>query len=131
MSELFDKAMFEMILAKAEEVLRPIGLTLIQEGSQAMYQQGQAMMMLPCLVRSEGVERVQKDQIGREEFNKMMAANHQAALQEEAERIRKLAESGNIESVLFGDESLCEHLRIHPEGFCIDCGEVPKKAGDD
>lgn len=126
--EIFDQQKLAMIVAAANDALRPIGLTLIHDGVNAVWQQGQTMINFPCLVREEGVTRLSEDKASREEFQKMMARNHEEKLKEEADRIRKAAaDPGSLEDVLFGDGSAddgaCAHENRHPEGFCLDCSE--------
>jgi hypothetical protein len=124
---LIDQAAIGEIMEKAKDALRPLGLTLMLEGVVIQVQQGQTVAMLPAIVRPSAKQKLVEDKQSIEQFNAMMAANNEAKIRSDAERIAKLASDPEaLRDFLFEDvepESECPHLRMHPlDGFCLDCG---------
>lgn len=124
---LVDHAAIGEIMEKAKDALRPLGLTLQLEGVVIQIQQGHTFAMMPVIVRPSAKKKLTEDKQSMEEFSKMMAANNEAKVRSDAERIQKLASDPDaLRDFLFDDvepEDECPHLRLHPlDGFCLDCG---------
>lgn len=125
---IIDHEAIARIMEKAKDTLRPIGLTLEAAGVQLSVQpDGNLWALLPCIVRPSAKAKLEQDDESRAELNKMLAAQHEAKIQSEAELIRKIAsDPEKLRDLLFGDgvvESDCLHLRRHPSGHCLDCNE--------
>lgn len=125
---LVDHAAVGEIMEKAKDALRPLGLTLQLEGVVIQIQQGHMYAMMPVIVRPSAKKKLTEDKQSLEEFSKMMAANNEAKIRSDAERIAKLASDDEalreflFENVEPEDDSACMHLRMHPDNFCLDCG---------
>ena len=124
---IVDHEAIKEIVDKARDALRELGLTLIDEGVQIAIQPGKGMVaMLPCVIRDSAKQKVQEDKEAREDFNKMMASQHEAMIEDKAQGIKDaIADPNKLMDVLFGDgdDSECSHERRHPSGHCLDCGE--------
>jgi hypothetical protein len=128
---LVDHAAIGEIMEKAKDALRPLGLTLQLEGVVIQIQQGHTFAMMPVIVRPSAKEKLTQNKESIEQFNTMMAANNEAKVRSDAERIQKLASDPDaLRDFLFEGGELedeCPHLRMHPlDGFCLDCGHGMK-----
>lgn len=125
-NEFIDNEALRELTEKVVDTLRPLGLTVNPMDVQfAVNPEAGMMVMIPALVRPSASEKIKDDKAAREAFNKMMAEQNEAAIEEKAEKIRKGLQ-GNVEELLFGDgnvEDECLHERLHPSGFCLDCGD--------
>lgn len=124
---LIDHEAIAEIMEKAKDALRPLGLTLQLEGVVIQVQQGGLYAVMPVLVRPSAKKKLVEDKQSIEQFNAMMAANNEAKVRSDAERIAKIASDPEaLRDFLFNDvepENECQHLRTHPlDGFCLDCG---------
>jgi len=113
---------------KVVDVLRPIGITVDPENVQFMLHPEYGMtIMVPGLVRPSAKQKMDDDRAAREAFNKMMANENEAMIEDKKSQIAKMVAADNFADLLFGDaelESECSHERRHPStGHCLDCGE--------
>lgn len=129
MSDFIDKEAINAVLGKAAEALRPLGLTVQPEMVQVTLIGDDMLVVLPCLLRPDAKKKLDMDKDARAEFNKMMAERNEALIKEKRDEI--LGSLNNLEDVLFGGATSCQHLHVHPDGFCIDCGAPVEKDGDD
>jgi hypothetical protein len=120
-----DQAGIQQLIEKVVDVLRPLGLTVMLEGVAVQAAQGQSVLLLPCTIRPSAKKKLDEDKASREQFNKMLAQQHDEMIKERADAIRKAAsDPSKLDDLLFGElESECAHERKHPDGFCLDCGE--------
>ena len=125
------------LVAKVEDVLRPIGLTVQPDGIAFMMHPEHGMnMMIQALVRPSAQEKITEDKESRDEFNKMMADQNEAMVTDKADEVLK-AIGGDLENFLFGegpsetDDSECAHENMHPSGFCMNCGYGMKDTDND
>ena len=124
-SGFFDHEGLAQLVEKLADAVRPLGLTIQAEMVvMSATPQGQ-LLMVPMEVRPSAKQRLDEDKASRDEFNKMMAENHEAMIREQADKIRGVAgDETKLEDLLFGEaETECAHERKHPDGFCLDCGE--------
>ena len=125
-NEFIDNEGLRELTEKVVDTLRPLGLTVNPIDVQfAVNPEAGMMVMIPALVRPSASEKIKDDKAAREAFNKMMAEQNELAIEEKAKKIRK-GLSGDLESMLFGEgEEVdeCPHDRLHPSGFCLDCGD--------
>ncbi len=123
---IIDEDAVRQIIEKARDALRPLGLTLVDEGIAIQYAQGHLHALLPCVIRPSAKEKVQQDQASREAFNKMMAEQHELKIQQDADKIKQaIQDPEKLLDALFGDgdDGECAHERKHPStGHCLDCG---------
>ena len=118
--QLFDAEALGEIVRRAEDALRPLGLTLQHEGVvAAVTPDGDMMVNLPCLIRPSAKKKLVEDREAKEQFNQMMAQQHEATIQKKLESLREVVK--NVDALF--DEDECLHENRHPEGFCLDCGE--------
>lgn len=118
-----DPALAE-ITEKAIDNLRAIGLTVTDPSAIIDPTSGDVYLMLPCLVRNSAKQKIVEDKQSREEFNRMMAAEHDAKIEAERNKIRELLNNPEaFVDALTGEEVTfaCEHKNMHPDGFCLDC----------
>ena len=113
---------------KIVDTLRPLGLTVdVEHMAFGVHPEYGMTVMIPALVRPSAGEKIAEDKAMREDFNRMMAKNNEQMIEEKAEQIKKMVESGDFASLLFGDSELpneCSHEHRHPStGHCLDCGE--------
>ena len=118
---LYDADALNEILDRAQDALRPVGMTFEKEQVNVMLTPAGMVAVLPVLIRESAKAKLTEDRESREEFNKMMARDHESKIEKEKEKIRKALLSGD----LLGEEDNegCSHENRHPvEGFCLDCG---------
>lgn len=133
-----DTEALKELIAKVEDVLRPIGLTVQPDGIAFMMHPEHGMnMMIQALVRPSAQEKINEDKESRDEFNKMMANQNEAMVEDKAAEVRA-AIGGDLEALLFGDSPTeedddddCAHENMHPSGFCMDCGKGMKDTDND
>lgn len=116
-----DQEALRLVIEKAEDALRPLGLTVQMEMTNVSIMGTEILVVLPCLLRPEAKEKLEGDKESRAEFNKMMAERNEALVEEKRKEIA--AAMGDLDGVLFGGTDTCKHGHVHPDGFCIDCGE--------
>jgi len=123
-----DEALAEL-RDKVIDVLRPLGLTVDEMQVQFSVQPEVGMMMfIPALVRPSAKQKMVEDKEAREQFNIMMAKQNEALVEKKGQDIASLAEDPEkLMEALFGggvEEAAneCKHERMHPSGFCLDCG---------
>ena len=120
-----DMASLQEVIRQAEDRLRSIGLTLNIEGVAAMLApDGSMVLNLPCTVRPSAKKKLVEDREAREQFNRMMAEQNRAMIEEKKQKLAELLKRG-VESI-FEEDDECSHERRHPDGFCLDCGEGMK-----
>lgn len=123
MSDLFDQDKLDALSEAIIDALRPVGITVVPEALQVAHNQGQEMVMIMGIIRDGAASQKQESLEMKADLNKMLAEQHRQQVAEQIENIKKLASEEALEEALFG-ENACEHPNIHPEGFCIDCGET-------
>lgn len=113
---------------KVVDTLRPLGLTVDPEGIIYQVHPEHGMVaMIPALIRPSAKEKMDEDKSAREEFNKMMADQAEAKLEDSKEEVARAVNSDDLADLLFGDGELpaddndCTHENMHPSGFCMDC----------
>lgn len=122
---LFDLEAINRIMEKASDALRPLGLTMRGMGTIQMDpESGNAVILVPIEIRSSAKKRLDEDRASGEEFQRMMAEQNKARIDEEVAKIQAAAsDDEKLMAMIFAKDSTCEH-RPHPtEGFCLDCGE--------
>jgi len=119
--DFVDKDAINAVLTRAVDALRPLGLTIQPEMVQVTLIGDDMLVVLPCLLRPDAKKKLDTDKDARAEFNKMMAERNEALIKEKKSEI--ISSLDNLEDVLFGGAQSCKHLHVHPDGFCIDCGE--------
>jgi hypothetical protein len=121
---LIDERAIHDILEKATDALRGIGLTIRTQEVTITVQQGQVYALIPALIRPSAKKKLVEDEESRKAFNTMMAADNDARIRAEAERIREAAmDPAKLEELLYGDPEVCAHTNQH-EGLCLDCQEA-------
>lgn len=131
-----DNEALQELTEKVVDALRPLGLTVQPQGISFMMHPEHGMnMMIAALVRPSAAEKITEDKAGREEFNKLMADQNIAMVKDKAAEVKAQIE-GDLEEFLFGDAELadaseCSHERMHPSGFCLDCGYGMKTTDND
>jgi hypothetical protein len=122
---LFDQDKVDALTETVVNTLRGIGITVPKETVTFSLQEGQLVIMLMGLVRDDAADHSQEAKSDKDALNQMLAASHRDEMDKKLEEIRKVTTSEtSVEEALFGNEE-CQHPKIHPEGFCIDCGENP------
>ncbi len=137
-SPFIDAEALRELVEKVVDTLRPLGLTVQPDGvGFMMHPEHGVNMMIQALVRNSAQEKITEDKASREEFNKMMADNNEAMVEDKADKVMR-AIDGDLEAYLFGDstdeaedESECAHENMHPSGFCMDCGFGMKEGTDE
>lgn len=124
---MFDKARVDSFKEEIVNALRPLGVSVPPETIQLAIQDDQLLVMLMGLVRedaaSQSLEQRELEKQGQQDLSKMLAEQHRMDLAEQLKQIREMAkDESSLEEALFSGEA-CEHPHVHPEGFCIDCGE--------
>lgn len=129
---LVDQDAIAEIINKAQDLLRPIGLSFNPEEVQVAIQNGRTFMIFPTVVRPSAKKKLTEDKEAREALNKMLADQHEAEINQQAEKIRQMAsDPERLLREFFGeaDEASSEecpqggqHQR-HPDGFCLKCME--------
>lgn len=120
---LVDQKAIEDILEKAADALRGLGLTLRLQDVTVTIQQGSTFALIPVLIRPSAKKKLVEDRDSREEFNKMMAAQNEAKIQDHAAKIQAIANDPEaLFNYLYGDdtEEVCAHENVR-EGLCLDC----------
>ena len=138
-AELVDQQSIEDIILKVQDLVRPVGLSFRPEDVQVTIQGGRTFMLFPTVVRPSAKKRLTEDRETKEELNKMLAAQHEADIASQAEKIRQMAQDPEkLIAALFGEEgeesaeasNECpqggEHV-LHPDGFCLKCLEGIEK----
>ncbi len=133
-----DTEALRILVEKVVDALRPLGLTVQPDGVGFMVHPEHGMnMMIQALVRNSAQEKITEDRESKVEFNKMMADNNEAMVEEKADEVMK-AIDGDLEAFLFGDapdededDGDCAHENMHPSGFCMDCGKGMKDTDND
>lgn len=128
-NDFIDNESLGALRDKVIDTLRPLGLTIEAENVMfSVHPEHGMMMMIPALVRPSAKERLVEDRKSREEFNRMMANEAEAKIEDVKRNIADAIASGNLEGILFGGGTLdsakdqCLHENLHPSGFCMDCG---------
>ncbi len=112
---------------KVIDTLRPLGLTVDLEGIMfSVHPEHGMVMMIPALIRPSAKEKMDDDKKSREEFNRMMADQAEAKIEDSKAEIEKAVTGGNLADLLFSgelppDDESCTHENMHPSGFCMDC----------
>ncbi len=133
-----DNEALRELVEKVVDALRPIGLTVQPDGIGFMMHPEHGMnMMIQALVRPSAQEKITEDKKSREDFNKLMADQNEAMVEDKAAEVRA-AIGGDLEELLFGDsdtevedDGACKHENMHPSGFCMDCGYGMKNTDND
>lgn len=130
---LVDQKALREIIERATEALRPIGLTLLPGGVQAMVdpQTGTMMLSFATQIRPKAATQVVEDLESRKEFNRLQAERHDEMIAAKAQKIRDaIMNSPNDADALSEidtDTTSCPISgtthRLHPStGHCLDCG---------
>jgi hypothetical protein len=119
-----DNEAIKEVIEKAEDALRPLGLTVIPDSVHGVIDhKGQRMILnFSAVVRPSAKKQVEEDRAAREEFNQMMAKQHEAMIEDKLANIRRIM-SGKSDDWFGAGEHECSHERRHPDGFCLDCGQ--------
>ncbi len=131
-----DNEALQELTEKVVDALRPLGLTVQPQGVAFMMHPEHGMnMMIQALVRPSAQEKITEDKASREEFNVMMADQNKAMVEDKAAEVKAQVE-GDLEDFLFGDAELadgseCAHEKMHPSGFCMECGYGMKDTDND
>lgn len=132
-AQLVDQQSIEDIIEKAQDLLRPIGLSFKPEEVQVAIQNGRTYMIFPTVVRPSAKKKLTEDRETREALNKMLADQHDAEIAQQADKIRQMAsDPERLIQEFFGEaqeessDEECpkggQHER-HPDGFCMKCME--------
>lgn len=113
---LVDREAISAILEKMIEPLNSLGLEFDPRMTQLAITEDGVIALCHILIRDSAKNKLDDDAQARADFNKMMAEQNQAKLDEEKEAIRR--------ELLGLEEDECSHTIIHPDGFCISCGKV-------
>lgn len=123
---------FEVELTrKVVDLLRPLGLT-VEGATVSSYIDPDTNEKIHSFafvanIRESARKKVVEDQALTDQFNKLMADQANARIEQEKKTIA--ANFDNIEDFLFGDDddedtTCCDNPRKHPtDGFCINCGK--------
>lgn len=123
-SGLVDAAAVQQILEKAQDALRPLGLSLLLDQVVVQMNQGTMVAVMPCVIRKSAKTKLVEDKTAREAFNRMMAEQHDANLAQQRADIQAMLDNPDLDEILFGGKDACPHDRRHPvEGFCLNCGK--------
>ncbi len=131
-----DNEALQELTEKVVDALRPLGLTVQPQGIAFMMHPEHGMnMMIQALVRPSAQEKITEDKASREDFNKMMADQNKAMVEDKAKEVMAQVE-GDLEGFLFGDGEIedtgdCAHENMHPSGFCMNCGYGMKDEDSD
>lgn len=123
---LVDIEALKAILEQATDVLRPLGLTVMGEAQIMVQETGEIMALLPLQIRTSAKKKLTEDRDAKEAFNRMMAEQHQAQIDEKTKSIRSaLSDFKAFQKFMDGEEldEPCEHKNMHPSGFCMDCND--------
>lgn len=132
-ANLVDQDSINELINKAQDVLRPLGLSFNPEEVQVAIQGGRTFMLFPTIVRPSAKKRLTEDREAKEALNKMLAEQHEAEIASQAEKIRQMAQDPErLIREFFGEgdpepaSDECpkggQHER-HPDGFCMKCME--------
>lgn len=123
MAHIFDQEQIDSLTERIVNALRPVGVTVAEESVQFAINQGEVVVMLMGLVREEAATQAQEAVEMKADLNRMLADQHRQNIADQLKAIKDMTSSQDaLESALFGES--CEHPNVHPEGFCIDCGEA-------
>jgi hypothetical protein len=121
---LIDEGAIADILEKAQDALRGLGLSFDPAQVSITVQQKQTFALIPALIRPSAKKKLKEDRDAREQFNVMMARNHEEEIKARAEQIRQMtADPDKFAELLWSEEEPapeCEHRA--PEGICVLCG---------
>ncbi len=121
---LFDKEKIAALTERIVNALRPVGISSNEEAISFQLHDGHLAVVIMGEVREEAAAKSADAIEMTKDFNRTMADNNDAKIAEDLQKIRDMTTSEDaLEDALFGQEA-CEHPNIHPEGFCIDCGET-------
>lgn len=121
-----DQEAIAEVIERVVDALRPIGLTVIEDsiGMLVDPKTGNSLLNFSAQLRPAAARKAGEDKEAKEEFNIMMAKNHDAMIKDRADQIRRRMAEGLDESIFEDDggDKTCLHERKHPDGFCLDCG---------
>jgi hypothetical protein len=122
-----DQEAIKEVIENVTDALRAIGLTVIKDsvGMLVDPQTGNSLLNFSAQLRPSAARKAGEDKEAKEEFNIMMAKQHDAMIEDKAEKIRRALAGGLDESIFedeAGEDKTCLHERKHPDGFCLDCG---------
>jgi uncharacterized membrane protein len=121
---LFDQDKVDALTETVVTTLKTIGITVPEETVTYSLQDGHLVVMLMGMVNDDAADQPQESKQLKQGLNQMLAEQHRLEMDEKLKGIQEItADEASLEAALFGDT--CEHPNIHPEGFCIDCGETP------
>jgi hypothetical protein len=131
--QFVDQEAIKEVIENVVDALRPLGLTVIEEsiGMLVDPQTGNSLLNFSAQLRPSAARKAGEDKEAKEEFNVMMAKQHDAMIEEKADKIRRIL-AGGIDESIFDDEGedrSCSHERKHPDGFCLDCGHGMESHG--
>lgn len=130
-AELVDQQSIQDIIMKVQDLIRPVGLSFRPEDVAVTIQDGRTFMLFPTVVRPSAKKRLTQDRETQEALNKMLAEQHEADIDKQADKIRQLAsDPEKLMAAFFGEgeeeasSDQCpeggEH-QLHPEGWCMKC----------
>ena len=89
-SPFIDAEALRELVEKVVDTLRPLGLTVQPDGvGFMMHPEHGVNMMIQALVRNSAQEKITEDKASREEFNKMMADNNEAMVEDKADKVMR------------------------------------------
>lgn len=121
---MFDEKKVEALTEAVVNALRPVGISVPEEGVNFALQGKQLSVMIVGLVRdSAGQLQSSQSAEDKEALNQMLADQAEETRRKQVEEIKKLASDPDaLEAALFNEEASCTHENSH-EGLCLDCGE--------
>lgn len=121
---MFDEKKVEALTEAVVNALRPVGISVPEEGVNFALQGKQLSVMIVGLVRdSAGQLQSSQSAEDKEALNQMLADQAEETRRKQVEEIKKLASDPDaLEAALFNEEASCAHENSH-EGLCLDCGE--------
>lgn len=121
---MFDEQKVEALTEAIVNALRPVGISVPEEGVNFALQGKQLSVMIVGFVRdSAGQLQTEQSAEDKEKLNQMLAEQAEETRRKQIEEIKALAADPDaLEAALFSEEASCPHENSH-EGLCLDCGE--------
>ncbi len=121
---MFDEQKVEALTEAIVNALRPVGVSVPEEGVNFALQGKQLSVMIVGFVRdSAGQLQSEQSAEDKEKLNQMLAEQAEESLRKQIEEIKSIAADPEaLEAALFSEEPSCAHENAH-EGLCLDCGE--------
>lgn len=118
-----DQEGLRLLLEKTTDALRPLGLS-IEAAEFSVATKGNIHLTMLCQVRPKAAKAAMEDREARDQFNRLLADQHEAEMRKKLDEMRDALTTGTLDKYMFGDrEETCSHERKHPSGHCLDCGK--------